>query len=465
MAPSAIIQEPFSPDAKTPTRTILSLADLDEIQLLKIAQACNEPIGNIEDVYSCTPLQLSMIDSNRDEVLHFVLSYAPRADIDRFCIALRQVVAMNPALRTRFVRCTGMGIVQVVTNNVHVTERYPGGDVEEYLREGHLNGRASGKGPLGVPLFGSVFFDKHLVVTMHHAIMDYWAVTMLLNVDVPAVAHGHPNHRAPFKNFVAHYLSTSEIAARSFWNARFKGPTPAIYPAVKSSIGTGSSPRVVAKGDRKVDLPRLATKAIPQSHLPYFIEAAWALTASIFTDSPSVAYGYVLSGRSPTPTGVETTLGPTIVEVPVQVHLPRRTMTIEALVKDRASAMNQLQQNAAFMYYGLDKISALSEAAKTAAEFRTLINIRPVLPTGDAGEEDAPIKFTRLVWLGGSYALQLVFSILDDGVMIWSRVDETVIGDRQLKRILNQFDRTLRLLMEAAPQTKLDDLPLRSLGR
>ncbi|KAK2008680.1 acetyl-CoA synthetase-like protein [Colletotrichum eremochloae] len=439
---------------------VMSLSEADRAA---IATACNVPLGAVEDVYSCTPAQASMIDGARDEVLHFVLSFRSATVAHQFCTALRKAVSLNGVLRSRLVKCPGLGIVQAVLREDHVTERRAGSshDVEQYTQHGQINDRDDGNGPFGLPLFRSALIGQSLVVTMHHAIMDYSSITMLLNVDLPAICLGNePIRRPAFREFVKHCLEVDEAAAKAFWKARFKG-IPAIFPPPRSPRSRQRRPSDIAgKGERKMPMKAIGDKSIPPSHVPFFIEAAWALTASIYTNSSSVAYGYVLSGRSPTPTGVEATLGPTITEVPVQVNIPRRTTTVGALIKDRAASVRQLQQNASLLHFGLDRIRALSDAAEYASGFQTLFNIRPSLPAGGTDDQDAAVKFERLTWLGGFYPLQLVFAILDDGVMVWPRSDSAVISDGQLARLLHQFEHTLRLLTEASSDTKLDNLPL-----
>lgn len=425
--------------------SVMSRDEIDEATLAEIAKACNVPASSIEDIYSCTPLQLSMIAETRSEMFHFVVSFGLAADIDRFCEALRQVVSLNSVLRTRLVKCS-LGIVQVVTNAEHSTERRSG-DVEEYLCDEEA--RCLG---FGEPLFRSMFIDRAFVATIHHAIMDHWSMTTFFNVDVAAVYYGHPlKARPPFKEFVGHCMNIDEAAAKSFWASRFKG-IPAIFPKVEP----GYTPHAIQRETWKIPLKRIGN-GVPHIHVPYYMEAAWALTASIYTGSESVAYGYVLSGRSSSALdGVETTLGPTITEVPIQVTL-QRNMTVERLIKERATSLRQLQKHPASQY-GLSKIGAVSKAAQTASEFQTLFNIRPVFPTTSTKTDVSHVSYDRMVWLRGSFVLQLVCNILDDGVTVEPRTDPAVLCDRQLHRVLNQFGHTLQLLTEAPPQTKLDNL-------
>ncbi|KAI0440523.1 putative aminoadipate-semialdehyde dehydrogenase [Xylaria telfairii] len=425
-------------------RRVLSLSEVDESTLSNIAKACGIPEGLIVDVYDCTPIQLSMITETRAEVLHFILSFGPAADIDRFCQAIRQVVSTNAVLRTRIVECS-LGVVQVVTSEEHVTEHLSG-DLEQYLDNDQT--RRVG---YGTNLFRTAFIDRVLVATIHHAVMDHVSVAALLGEDLPAAYYGlAPKLRPSFKRFVTQYTNIDEPTARSFWATRFKG-APAIFPRVKP----GAILTPIQRAGKTIRPSRIGA-GIPPTHLPYYIEAAWALTAATYAASDSVAYGYVLSGRSPTLHGVDVTLGPTIAEVPVQVNL-QRNMTVESLIKDRATALRQLQMHPASQY-GVAAIGAINKSTKIASGFQTLLNIVPVLPMSS---EEASVKYDGVIWRGGSFALQLVCRIRDNVISVEPRSDPVLgVCDDQLHRILNQFEHILQLLIELPPHTKLHELPL-----
>ncbi|KAI8951500.1 putative aminoadipate-semialdehyde dehydrogenase [Xylaria longipes] len=423
--------------------TVMSLADVDGPTLSDIAKACDIPAALIVDVYGCTPMQLSMIAETRAEVFHFILSFGPTADIDRFCQALQQVVAMNSVLRTRIVKCS-YGTVQVVTSEEHVTEHLSG-DLEQYLDDDQTHRLG-----LGTLLLRTAFVNRVFVATIHHAVMDSVSIGTLMGQDLPAAYYGFaPSPRPDFKQFVAHYMNIDEADARSFWASRFKG-VPAIFPRVKP----GFMPAPLERAGRKISLTPIG-KGISPTSVPYYIEAAWALTTAAYTASDSITYGYVLSGRSPTLNGIESTLGPTIAEVPVQVNL-QRNMTVEWLLKDRATTLRQLQMHPASQY-GIASIGAINESARIASGFQTLLNIVPVLPMSS---DDADVKYDGVIWRRGSFALQLVCRILDDGISVEPRSDPAVVCDSQLYRIINQFEHILQLLVEVPPHTKLDDLPL-----
>ncbi|KAK7756455.1 NRPS [Diatrype stigma] len=427
--------------------TVMSRDDVDETTLIEIAETCDISISQIEDVYACTPLQTSTIAESTmrtgASVFQFVLTLAPSIDIDRFCDALRLVVSLNSILRTRLVDCR-LGLLQVVTGGAHRTERLSG-DVEHYLHDDKAKPMS-----LGVPLFRSAIIDRKLVLTMHHAVMDHSSIPPLFR-DVLHVYHDQePEARAPFKDFVKSCMSIDEATAKSFWASRFNG-VPAIFPNVEQ----GFVPNSVQKFTRKVILGRIGAEISP-AHVPAYIETAWALTAGVYTGSESVAFGLVLSGRTPTLlAGAETTLGPTIATIPVQVNL-QRTATVEGILKERAAALRKLQVQAV-LQYGISKIRSVSEAARVASRFQTVLNIRPSL--SDANES-SEVAYEYMNEPFGAFGLWLNCNLTGDGVLVEAISDPTILCARQLSRIVYQFEHILQSLMEAPPETKLGKLQL-----
>ncbi|KAL6851387.1 putative NRPS-like protein biosynthetic cluster [Amphichorda felina] len=173
-----------------------------------------------------------------------------------------------------------------------------------------------------------------------------------------------------------------------------------------------------------------------------------------YTGSDSNAFGVVLSGRTSTCPAAETTLGPTIAIVPVQVNL-QSSMTIEAILKDRAAARRQLQIEPS-LQYGLTRIRAVSDAARIASGFQTLMNIRP---RWYDPKEASEVTYDDMKEPSGAFALSLSIDLEDGGVSVEAVVDPTVIPEQQLRRILDQFEHLLRSLTEAPLQTKLEKIP------
>ncbi|CAM1509650.1 Fc.00g033890.m01.CDS01 [Cosmosporella sp. VM-42] len=429
-----------------PELPLMSRFEVDEIVLIEISKACNVSLQQIEDVYACTPLQVAIVAEsaihNGASVFQFILALSPSVNLDRFCAALQHVVSLNAVLRTRIVDCLH-GLVQVVTDERHRTKRLSG-DIDQYLARDKKEAL-----DLGVPLFRSAVLDRKLVLTMHHGIMDHASLTPLFR-DVLNVYYGRaPEKRAEFKDFVAHCLGIDQAMARTFWESRFKG-APEIYPKVDQGI----VPLANRIATQRIVLNQIG-RQISIAHVPSFIETAWALTASIYTGNESVAFGLILSGRtSSVCPAAESTLGPTIAVLPVQVNLQRNT-TIEEVLKDRSAARRQLQTHPA-LQYGLTNIRTLGEAARIASGFQTLLNIRPRWYDPN---ESSDIAYDHMEEPHGAFALSLSCDLEDTGVLVEAVYDPAVFCESQLDRVLHQFEHFLQSLMEASPQTKLERLP------
>ncbi|KAI8633245.1 putative aminoadipate-semialdehyde dehydrogenase [Xylariaceae sp. FL1651] len=425
--------------------TVLSRRDVNDSTLAEISKTCNLPLEQIVDIYSCTPLQIATIVESAihagASVFQFVLTLSPLIELDGFCAALQQVVSLNSVLRTRFVECR-YGLVQVITNEMHYTQRISG-DLQEYLR---MN-----KGlPLswGAPLFRSGIIDRKLVLTIHHGIADHASLTPLFD-DVLSVYHGRePRKRADFKDFVAHCLEIDESTAKAFWEPRFRG-APAIFPKVEFDY----IPLATQLMTRKITLNRI-DEEFSLAHMPSFIEAAWALTASTYTGNENVAFGLVLSGRTSCSAAAETTLGPTIAVLPVQVNLKHDT-TLEGILKDSAAARRQLQTHSA-LQYGLTRIRTVSEAARIAAGFQTLLNIRP---RWYDPKEASEVTYDYMDEPHGAFALALSCDLEDAIISVRAMFDPAVLCERQMGRILQQFEHYLQSLFEAPRKTKLSHIP------
>ncbi|KAK4180617.1 hypothetical protein QBC36DRAFT_19458 [Triangularia setosa] len=451
---------------------VLSRDDIDNKTLEAVAEACHISTRDIEDIYSCVHQQLDHVSHSqpgRSEWFQIVLSFDEGIDLEQWCRALQRVVKANAVLRTRLVQCPGFGVLQVVIKEDHITERLYG-DMEEYLRVDQAR-----RMDFGVPLLRSAFIDRSFVLTIHHAIMDYWSLTTLVQQDIVMAFLGEaPPERPPFKEFVAHCLAIDEGAAKAFWASRFDSRRlPVIFPPVPP----GHTPHPSQAVEKEIGLTHQAGPGgISPTHVPTFAEAAWALTAATYADSDSITYGFVLSGRSPMLGGLGLTLGPMHVEVPMQVNLnmqQRKGTTVEQLVKDRATSLRQLQAHPA-LQYGLAKISLVNEAAEVSSKFQTLFNIIPALPPKFSTSSDAPapIRMDRMLWQARTLPalilrckLESINGVGTQGpgatrISLKTLYDPEILSERQLHRILNQFEHTLRVLAEVPLTTRLDRLPL-----
>jgi hypothetical protein len=426
----------------------MSKLNMETLTMEEAASMCQLPTDQVEDIYPCTPQQVTQISKDRSEVFHLILSFGPNGDMERWSRCVCEVVALNSILRTRIVYHQGQHL-QIVTTEQHATEHISG-TLEEYL-EGEMPHHMS----FGQPLFRTIAIGHHFVATMHHAIMDYWSLNSFLRGDAAMLYMGHePIQRAPFKAFVSLCATVDRSKADSFWASRFSG-----YPSTFPAVSTDTFVRPSAKVEKTLTLD-LISKGISESHVAWYAEAAWAMTIAAYVDNESVSYGMVMSGRSPMLGDAGHTLGPTTVELPVQVNV-QPNMTIDALVKGRATALRELKSEPLLLQHGLANIAATSEAANMAIKFQSLFNIVPPqpisLPTTDKEEKsvalDDVVKRSR-----GGFALTLICRLVEDDIMLEALYDPAIIATKQMRRIVNQFEHDLLNLITVPSSTRISRL-------
>lgn len=431
---------------------------VDDAVLAEVSQLCGISASQIEEIYACTPFQMGIAaDSGMFDatyVQRFVLSLAPNLDAQRLCDAVSEVLALNQVLRTRVVDCQ-LGLVQIVLRDDQSARTLRvGGELDEYLEVDRTK-------PMGLaaPLFRSAVIEsegeRKWVLTIHHCISDHTSALSLV-ADVANICQGKPvSAHAPFKHFVNFCNSVNESEANAFWTAQFKG-APSIYPSVPFNRGIDASSRSI----RPIRLPaNLASPAL----LPVYLECAWALLQQAYCGGDSVAYGVVYSGRNASADweGTETTLGPTIATIPVEVSLDPAE-TVGELLKRRQLGRQAVQACGAAIQMGLVRIRKVSESAKRAAEFQTLLNIRH---TDASSADSGAISFDHEADVHRGYAITLTCTIgteAADCMQLLAEFDESHVSLPVMNRLLVQMEHTLQALTRAAAHTKVGDLPLLS---
>lgn len=418
----------------------------NEYILEDIANVCGVQLRDIEDIYPCTPLQVGIMAQpiERIYINCIYATLAPSIDAERFCHALRQVVLANPILRTRIVHCE-FGLSQVVLNEIPGIAR-PSQSLEQVLDH-----EKSAPMHLGSPLFRAALVERNLVLTTHHAIADGGTYHRMFD-NMSRAYHGQPLPlHADFKLFVKYCSSIDETIAKSFWASRFSGH-PTVFPNVDPEHTSDASQRLKARiffgpGGSNIPLGLMSS----------YIETAWVMTVASYTNAESVAFGRVLSGRLPALRGLESTWGPTIVTIPVQVNL-KSNSTIGLVIKELAKERREALKSPA-LQYGLTRIRSVSEAARAASRFTTLLNFRTPTDDGrDYSNSDMEIHGEYEPHL--PYGLCLSIVLDDTGLSVEVLYDEHVLCKLQTHRIIRQFEHILHLLLQSPAGTRLDQLQL-----
>jgi hypothetical protein len=422
---------------------------LDEAVLHEVSLLCGVDTGLIDDVYGCTPFQRG-IAADSSYVQRFVLTISADLDTADLSAAIGQVVALNQVLRTRIVDSQQLGLVQVVLHDDPATStRRISTGLAQFLEEERATSM-----DLAAPLFRSTIVQdaQKWVLSIHHAICDQFSLIALVDDVTKIYCKQKPSFHTPFKQFVDYCGSIRQSEAKDFWMRQFPDTagTPSIFPSVPINRSVDASSRT----NRQIRVPtELASAAL----IPAYLECAWAILAQAYSGGDSVAYGVVYSGRNET----ETTLGPTVVTLPAEVAVTMED-TVGELLKGRQLGRKAVQGSGAAMQMGLSNIRKVSESAKRASEFQTLLNFlhRPPPSAGNS-----PIYLDYEDDAHKAYAICLTFQISQEravGLEVLAEFDESLVSPVSMNRLLAQLEHILQALARAASHTRIGELTLLS---
>ncbi|KAK3328127.1 hypothetical protein B0T19DRAFT_461502 [Cercophora scortea] len=360
-----------------PSQTgVLPFSLLDEplrqAVIQQAAELCGVSADVVKDAYPCTPLQLGLIVLAEKKTGSYttrnVFKLPDDIDIELFKKAWEQTVMKCETLRTRIIVCNG-ATIQVVLREA-VSWQVPGvGDgLSEFIS--HQKMLPMGH---GTPLsrYGIVHDsgDVYFVWTVHHSVYDGWCLPQIFGMLLQAYRGESDSDEklSPFKAYIDYVLSLNNEDSAEFWRREMSVGSPVHFPSppLKRSIP--------AKQEVIVHTITSARRVGSDSTTSTLLRAAWTLVLSRWTESSTVGFGTVVSGRNAPVAGIEKILGPTLATLPLVVQVSS-DMTVSQLL-----AAMQEQHNAMIHHehFGVQNIASLSDSAREACNFKNLLAIQP----------------------------------------------------------------------------------------
>lgn len=400
-----------------------------------------------------------------------------RLDIDAFRKGWQQVVDTHSVLRTAFVWDTDAKPHQIVYRNVAAPfEFLDWRDVSKEIQDERLCALLRAELEAGLPLDQApilrirlirmeeerwVFFRSH-----HHILMDAWCLSLLLT-DFLAYYGGWVNGKpipdkrvTPYRDYIAWLQKQDLAAAEAYWRNALKGfavlthlaasrppvPLPPNEPAVADEI------LFLSENDTA------ALHALAKRHRltpNTFLQGAWALLMSHYTDRSEALFGVTVAGRPAGLEGVEEMVGLFINSLPLPVQVRPEAPLLDWLQDLQARNIEMRQ----FEYAPLGQIQQWSEAPRGQPLFDTLLVFEnvPVDPSLRGGA-------LALNILGyesrthTNYPLTVVL-IPEKALHLQLTYDRSRFDAAAVFRMLAHY-KTLLESMVRRPEARLDDLSL-----
>jgi gliotoxin/aspirochlorine biosynthesis peptide synthetase len=291
-----------------------------------------------------TEMQLSLVHGSQKQpgtnIIYHCETFRPE-DIPTMRKAWQTVIEMEPIFRATFELSNGLLVDHPLASfswtevSVHDQQLYDT-EVEKELQRSTAATRfkvvnLTGRSPqmnLSTIIWG-----------VSHALIDGYSASLVLN-KVRQAAAGLPIKPGASFFQVARELGLLRNKLRSdgqeFWRNRLEKFDGAVGELLLPAPLTHASSNAHHTETVAFQLPLEKILEYAQSSqvtMASFYHAAWALTLSMYTDSDTVVFGGVLSGRNLPLPGVESSIGPLVNTLPLHVSLDRAMTCVDYLRK------------------------------------------------------------------------------------------------------------------------------------
>uniref|UniRef100_A0A2D3ULI8 Carrier domain-containing protein n=1 Tax=Ramularia collo-cygni TaxID=112498 RepID=A0A2D3ULI8_9PEZI len=435
---------------------------LTEKSMLMIDEAsklCSIDRGQIETMYSCTPLQegLLALTSRRqsDYILRETFHLRPEVSTTHFKESWERVVATTPILRTRIVHVPRRGLCQVVVDEP--AKWYAADRCQEFFAKDRLP-----RMDLGTPLIHVGLVEEpsanYFVLSVHHALYDGWCLE-LIHERLACALREMPLELPPsFQGFINKAVDSIAEAAPAFWASQMAGFEGVVFPRL---------PNAPFQRTTKSTFHH-TFKGLQWRHTPFtpttFIRAGWALTVSRYDRTDDVVFGVISNGRKVAVDGIGNMVGPTIATLPFRSRSYAGNSTVHQFLQqtqDTGTALTRYEQ------YGLQRIRRISTDTRRACEFQTLLIVEQLTGASCSALDDFTVSPSnkdtddrmKEIKSFDTYALCITCTFDDDYVHVEFELDDSACKSIQPKRLLASFEHALQQLCN--PNNKI--VPLREL--
>jgi non-ribosomal peptide synthetase component F len=316
----------------------------------------------VVDAFPATEFQESLVgislQGSTDYTYQRVWDMA-NLDPVRLRLALHIAFLRSQNLRTTFVS-GDTGLIQMIRDDMVFPLETSGISLEQYTAEDLKRGFN-----LGEPFFRAAMLQGSiLVVTMHHALFDFWSHSFLYD-DVAMYYMGlQPDPRPTLQSFVAGTLSMDWTPSEMFWRANLETAAP-------SALNFAPTPKTTnVCRPLGLDLSQVAfSHGVTVGSIIY---TAWALVLSQQLSSNDVVFAAPFSGRETPLVDIDRLDGPTLTVAPLRFIFGPKQWLAEAIQMGHAVTIDALK----YSQYGLRRI--LKASSQNAGLFDTMVNILPV---------------------------------------------------------------------------------------
>ena len=424
---------------------------IDEGVYEQAAASLNVRRENIEDIYPCTPLQEALITlssaGSGAYVKRIVVSLVDDIDIDRFCAAVEALIKSTAVLRTRIVQSNRVGLVQVVVSEA--VEWSAADSPERYLETSQNE-----QWGIGDPLLRNTLIRNSnsnicsFVWTIHHAIYDGWSFPLMVDRVNQAYQGNLVGPSLQYREFVKYIMEKNQLNdTRQYWRETLAGNQSMRFPVLPKAS-------YMPVADKRLEQPCSSMQKVQGLSRTTLLRGAWAVILSQCNENSDVVFGTIVSGRNESIHGIQSLIGPTVATVPVRIRTDGDRSVQEYLegVQEQALAMASSDQ------LGLHNILKLSEDARQACNFQTLLVVQPDDDAHTVTNESGTWQRLDADVGRSSYALTVQCFLNKNGIRLVAFFDSSVVDEWKVQKMLDQFEAVTKQLADSQASHSLVDI-------
>jgi amino acid adenylation domain-containing protein len=426
------------------------------------ANACRVPEEAIDDMYPCTPFQEGVFAMSAGDssayVQHTGIRFSDQLNLDRVLMSWATVIDRSPILRTRLLHEEGTAALFQVVIKPQPREWKWYDTVADYLSESVKLPMGPGDPLFRLSLIRTVSTSSSnnsaptLIWTMHHAVYDSWSMDLILrqvSAHYRAEEHIYIN---PNYNSLVGFILEQEQKSTQWWNSYLRGASDAsIFPKAPMTENL----QLTATADKVILKEFVFPDVLPPGYSPaVLLRAAWVIVMARHTGGESVLFGETRLGRNVSLEGIDTLVGPTIASVPILASV-NRNQTISSFLTQIRDISLEIQN---FEHLGIQKIRRISEDARAACSFQTLLVF---LETEDRVDGDSLFHVDETmddIRNFNSYYLLLYVSLTKKHFVIEAVFKDIAIDQGMVELLLDQINVVLSSFSTLPLQAVLQEL-------
>ena len=351
--------------------TDLAVDEITDINSMKeqISMVTGLPIHDIEDIYSCTPMQQGLlISQNVSPQLYqcsYVLQISPDSsgisvDANRLRLAWNRVIERHDILRTIILedhkssgRFNQVVLKSISSKTIHLQQDET--SISRMIESREPMKFSEFEVPHRLLILEAPSRILYCKLDISHAIVDAASLSILSRDLWSCYRSGIQLGRGPrFKNYVS-YLTTAAASeeANNYWKQYLVDVKICNFPCLSGNPTNNQLETISFRLTTASDVVQNHC-AKNQVTLSITCQAAWAMVLRSFCCTNEVCFSYIASGRDVPLVGIDDAVGPLINNLICRLDLPS-SMTISELlqrlkvdlaqgIKYQHSAVHELQR-------------------------------------------------------------------------------------------------------------------------